>query len=91
MPNLAIDYGGRFRKDVKKLAKRGKKLAKLWDIVEALAAQQALPARCKPHILSGDWAGFWECHIEPDWLLIYRMTEDSLILIASGSHADLFG
>lgn len=87
---LEIDYGVRFSKDVKRLVKLGKKLAKLWKVVDLLCKEEALPAKHRNHKLSGDWEDFWECHIEPDWLLIYTLTDQSVILVASGSHSDLF-
>jgi len=60
----------RFGKDLKRARKRGKDLDKLWIVVERLLAKQPLDPRHKPHRLSGDWAFFWESHLEPDWLLI---------------------
>ena len=59
-------------------------------VLELLAKEEVLPAKYKDHSLSGKWKGHRECHIEPDWLLIYQTTEDELILIATGSHDDLF-
>ena len=55
-----------------------------------LQAQEKLSARCRPHALRGNWEGFWDCHIEPDWLLLYRVTEKELILVRTGSHGELF-
>jgi mRNA interferase YafQ len=55
-----------------------------------LLADEQLPERCRPHKLIGNYLGFWECHIEPDWLLIYDVTPEFLELAAMGSHADLF-
>jgi mRNA interferase YafQ len=80
----------RFEKDFRRVRKRGKDLDKLEHIVDLLQAQQPLPAACRPHRLHGSWAGHWDCHIEPDWLLLYRITETARILIRTGSHADLF-
>lgn len=83
-------YSGRFGKDYKRAEKRGKNIKKLQEIIEALRSNTPLPARCRPHKLNGNWAGHMECHIEPDWLLIYKITDETLFLAATGSHADLF-
>lgn len=80
----------RFRKDVKREKKRGSNLNKLADVVETLAQTGSLPAKFKPHILIGDWKGIWDCHIEPDWLLLYEITDDELTLHRTGTHSDLF-
>lgn len=77
-------------KDLKKLKKRGKDLNKLWDIVDELLQNKPLSKKHRPHKLSGKWEAFWECHIEPDWLLIYLQTNEELTLIRSGTHSDLF-
>jgi len=55
-----------------------------------LQSGSRLPARCHPHALRGNWAGHWDCHIEPDWLLLYRITERELVLVRTGTHAELF-
>jgi len=79
-----------FLKDRERSRKRGLNLNKLAHIVELLSEDQALPPRCRPHTLSGDWSDCWECHLGPDWLLIYRFEEDELHLIRTGTHSDLF-
>ena len=79
-----------FRKDVKKQIKRGKDLGKLKAIVGILIAGKALPDRCVDHSLSGSWTGWSDCHIEPDWILIYKIAPDTLTLGRTGSHSDLF-
>ena len=56
-----------------------------------LQAQKTLLPRCRPHALRGDWSGHLDCHVEPDWLLLYRVTETELIPVRTGSHAELFG
>ncbi|MDE0150073.1 MAG: type II toxin-antitoxin system YafQ family toxin [Rhodospirillaceae bacterium] len=81
----------RFERDLKLAKKRGKNLEKLWQVVERLSAGEPLAPRNRMHRLSGDWFRAWECHIEPDWLLIWRIDDDSLVLIRTGTHADLFG
>ncbi len=65
----------RFEKDLKRAVKRGKDMDKLWSVVELLLAKRPLDPRYRPHRLSGDWASFWECHLEPDWLLIWDQEE----------------
>jgi len=59
-------------------------------VIELFVAQQSLPAKYKTHLLIGNWQGFHECHIEPDWLLIYQITDKELVLVDTGTHADLF-
>ena len=80
-----------FERDLRRIQKQAKDLDKLEAIVNLLQAQKQLPIRCYPHPLRGKWAGYWDCHVEPDWLLIYRATETQLTLVRTGSHADLFG
>ncbi|OFW81074.1 MAG: hypothetical protein A2887_01020 [Alphaproteobacteria bacterium RIFCSPLOWO2_01_FULL_40_26] len=80
----------KFRKDLKLTKRRGKNIEKLKEVVYKLANGHALPPKNRDHNLSGNYSGFKECHIEPDWLLIYRITEIELILIRTGTHADLF-
>ena len=82
----------KFEKDVKKIKKQGKDLEKLWNVITALAEGKTLDAKFRPHNLSGNYSGFMECHIEPDWLLIYSIYEDvlTLTLTRTGSHSDLF-
>lgn len=80
----------RFEKNLKKMLKRGKDKEKLRVVIELLVSQRALPVKYRDHFLIGNWQGFRECHIEPDWLLIYRITHEELILTDTGTHADLF-
>jgi mRNA interferase YafQ len=80
-----------FERDLRRVRKQGEDLDKLEAIVNLLQEQARLPARCRPHPLRGDWAGHWDCHVEPDWLLLYRVTAKELILVRTGSHAELFG
>lgn len=87
---LALVTTTSFERDLKRITRQGKDLDKLESIVDLLQAQQPLPARCRPHLLRGNWTGHWDCHIEPDWLLLYRLTATELILVRTGSHADLF-
>lgn len=79
-----------FRKDYKRAIKRGKDIAKLDDIIRKLARGEPLDIRHRDHALVGNWASFRECHIEPDWLLIYRIEPDVLVLTLArtGTHGD---
>jgi len=85
-----VHTSSRFKKEYKLAIRRGKNEQKLQAIIDMLATDQPLPARCKPHKLSGEYQGMWECHIEPDWLLIYEITEDEIQLFRLGTHSDLF-
>jgi mRNA interferase YafQ len=75
---------------MKRLRKCGKDLSKLFDLVERLAADRPLEPKHRAHPLVGDWKPKWDCHIEPDWLLVYEVTEKEVLLVRTGSHADLF-
>lgn len=81
-----------FKKDLKRIRKRGLDLNSLKFILDTLQKQEALPLKYRDHALVGDYRGFRECHIEPDWLLIYTISNEKLILTAArtGSHSDLF-
>lgn len=88
-----IVYTNRMKKDAKLMKKRGKDMTKLVNVLSLLASGNSLPTQYKDHSLTGNFRDFRECHIEPDWLLMYQVYEDTLILsaTATGSHADLFG
>lgn len=88
-----IVYTNRMKKDVKLMKKRGKDIRKLVIALSLLASGSPMPAQYRDHSLTGSLHDFRECHIEPDWLLMYQIYEDTLILsaTATGSHADLFG
>lgn len=89
---LEVILSNRFRRDLKLAAKRGRDLKLLDDVVTRLAQQEPLPEKNRDHSLTGDYIGFRECHIQPDWLLIYRIDGEALILFLSrtGTHSDLF-
>lgn len=89
---LTIKYHASFKKDYKRIIKRGYDVSLLEKTVEILANEEKLPEKYKDHNLSGDYKGFRECHILPDWLLIYTIEKDNLILTLSrtGSHSDIF-
>lgn len=82
-----------FKKDYKRALRRGMNLALLEQVVALLAMGEPLPERHRDHALSGDWGDYRECHILPDWLLIYRIEGQMLVLTLArtGSHSDLFG
>lgn len=79
-----------FKKDYKQQWKRGKDLRKIDAIMQNLIDQLPLDPALKDHPLTGDWKDFRELHIEPDWLLIYKIDNDLLIFVRTGTHADLF-
>jgi mRNA interferase YafQ len=80
-----------FKRDVQRLVKRGKDMNKLKEIIDRLVHAQELSARTRDHQLKGTLKDCRECHIEGDWLLIYRIEGSELCLIRTGSHSDLFG
>ena len=79
-----------FKRDVKRTQKRGKDMAKLKVLLSLLIEQSTLPGAYMDHPLLGDWKGYRDAHIEPDWLLLYRVEGEELHLARTGSHADLF-
>lgn len=89
---LTINYHTSFKKDYKRLVKRGYDMSLLTETIEILANEEDLPPRYKAHNLSGNYSGFKECHIQPDWLLIYKIDNNILTLSLSrtGTHSDLF-
>ncbi len=88
---LAPDFTNQFRKDIERMKRRGKDMEKLKATIDKLLTQEPLPAKNKDHKLQGDFVQQRECHIEPDWLLIYTRNTSTLRLDRTGSHADLFG
>ena len=89
---LKIVPSNQFKKDLKLAGKRGYKMEYLRDVVNTLAAGQKLDEKYRDHGLTGNYKGFRECHVEPDWLLIYRIDRDilELFLFCTGTHSDLF-
>jgi mRNA interferase YafQ len=83
-------HTGQFRRDARRAQKRGKDMSKLREVLTLLIAAEPLPPRLKDHPLTGEWSGYRDCHIEPDWLLLYKIDGDDLILARTGAHADLF-
>ncbi len=95
MPKIAryeIEYTGCFKDDVKRLKRRGYDMELLAAVVDLLRFDGVLPPQYKPHKLTGKHNGKWECHIKPDWLLVWKQEDDRLIMTMTntGTHADLF-
>ena len=89
---FTILYTGSFKKDYKRISRRNYNLYLLKTTLELLTREGALPPTYKPHKLSGNFSDLWECHIKPDWLLIWSIDLDNntITLYRTGSHADLF-
>jgi mRNA interferase YafQ len=87
---LQIKQTSAFKKDTKRAKKQRKDLEKLKQAVLLLTTEQMLPEEYRSHALIGNWKPCWECHLEPDWLLIYFINEEHLELIRLGSHSELF-
>ena len=84
-------YTNRFKKDLKRVKKRRKQMDKIKVVMRTLIEEKPLEARYKDHILIGNYKARRECHIEPDWLLIYKLEGDEIIFERTGTHSDLFG
>ena len=89
----SVDTTSQFEKSVKICKMRGKRIQDLWDVVAILVEDGHLPEAYSPHVLTGRYAGLWECHIEEDWLLVWRQDDRQLTLLLTdtGTHDDLFG
>jgi len=87
---LDVQTTSQFKKDVKRCQKRGKNLDKFKAVLKILVEGAALPIKYKDHALVGQYLNARECHLEPDWLLIYRIEQESVILLRLGSHAEVF-
>jgi len=87
-----IEYTGQFKKSLKLCKKRGLPLEELHKAISILIEYGLLPSEYKPHILSGKYNGIWECHIKPDWLLLWKQDNNTLTLLMldTGTHSDLF-
>ena len=88
----SVIFSTNFKKDYKTIKKRRFKLPKLFKVIAMLANDEPLPAKYRNHALSGKWSGYYECHIAPDWLLVYKKENDILVLTLTrtGTHADIF-
>lgn len=89
---LKVRYGSRFKKDYKAIVRCGYNPKLLEDVLTILIDVQPLPQKYKDHALTGNYKGYRECHISPDWLLIYKVDDDiiTLTLVKTGTHSDLF-
>ncbi len=90
--SLSLRKTSQFEKDVKRMARRGMPMQELTAIIDLLLAQTTLPEKCHDHPLIGNYTGFRECHIQPDWLLIYTIQSERLVLtcMRTGTHSYLF-
>ena len=87
---MNIVYTSQFKKDYKRVKKQNKNIEKIKIVIEKLVACQQLEPKYRDHQRSGNWASHHDCHIEPDWILIYRIAGDQLFLERTGSHSELF-
>ena len=87
---MRIVQTSQFKLDIRKQLRRGKDVGKIQLVIELLVAGTPLPPRHRDHPLLGVWSGWRDCHLEPDWLLIYKVLPDELVLGRTGTHADLF-
>lgn len=87
---LKPEYTTKFKKDLKTVEKRNLDIDLLKEIIKKLCLEEPLPAKNKDHNLSGDWSGCRECHIAPDWLLIYQIGNGLIVFERTGTHSDLF-
>ncbi|MCI5450692.1 type II toxin-antitoxin system YafQ family toxin [bacterium] len=87
-----VIYTGQFKRSFKKCIKRGLNVKTFTDALDILQEKGSLPPEYRPHKLTGQYSGCWECHLEPDWLLIWRQDDVvlELILVDTGTHSDLF-
>lgn len=91
MSKHQLDFTTAFSKDLKRIKKRGYDLSLMSEVVNRLQEGKPLPEKYKDHALTGNWKGFRDCHIQPDWILVYRVHQDKLLLVLSrtGTHSDL--
>lgn len=87
---LTVRYSSKFKKDFKNCVRRGYKMELLQRVIDILRVPEVLPPKNSDHSLSGNYKGHRECHVMPDWLLIYKQTESELQLVRTGTHSDLF-
>ena len=90
-PKYELDRTAIFKKDLKRARKRGLDMELMNDVVEMLLSGEPLPEQYRDHALTGNWNGHRECHIQPDWVLIYRIVNQTLVLslVRTGTHSDL--
>jgi len=87
-----LTFTNQFKKDLRRCQKRGLDMAALHKVLDLLAETGTLPKEYRPHLLSGDYRGYWECHIKADWLLLWKQVDQKLILVLTntGTHSDIF-
>ena len=90
--SYTVKYTSQFKRDYKRLKRRGKDMSRLLDVIDLLREGAVLPSQYHDHPLQGNYTGHRDCHIEPDWVLIYRIEQAELLLVLSrtGSHSDLY-
>ena len=88
----SVEYTNRFRKDIIRCQKQGKDIKLIQGVITQLATAGVLPAKYRPHKLLGRYVGKWECHIQPDWLLVWEQYNDQLrmVMTNTGSHSEIF-
>ena len=87
---MKLSQTSQFKKDIKKQLRKGKNQQKLLEVIELLLSENPLPEKNKDHPLKGNWKGRRDCHIEPDWVLIYKISKDELLLERTRTLSDLF-
>ncbi|KFC24049.1 type II toxin-antitoxin system YafQ family toxin [Chryseobacterium sp. FH1] len=87
-----LEQSNQFKKDIKLAKKLGLNMKLLDEVVTLLVMEEKLPSKYKPHKLSGNYEGYWECHLKPDWLLVWDQEEEIklITLVRTGTHSDLF-
>jgi mRNA interferase YafQ len=89
--SLTPQDANQFKKDMRRVMSQGKTFEKIRAVLKALVNQQPLDPKYRDHPLDGNWKGCRELHIQPDWLLIYKIADETLYLLRTGSHSELFG
>ncbi len=85
-----VIYLPALKKDQMRMARRGKNVQRLADVVTLLSVKGSLPGRYRAHKLQGEYLGYWECHLESNWLLLYVLTSETVSVMRTGTHSDLF-
>lgn len=90
--SYTIEFTNKFKKDIKLAVKRNLDMSLFKTVITILEKDGKLPAKYKPHVLKGNYKGLWECHIQPDWLLVWEQNDEIklIALIRTGTHSDLF-
>ena len=91
MSSRKLIWTKKFSKDVKRARRRKRNLESLQNVIEMLQSSDTLSLEYKPHQLKGKYSGYMECHVEPDWLLIWKEDREAVYLTRTGTHSDLFG